>query len=105
MSTYAKIEENIVVNVIEADADFIATISGDWVETMSSHRGGVDYNPDSFDGIPQSQHPLYAAKGFIYDSNTNLFKKPPLPDGEVGVYETDPLILAEAAGVSIEVLP
>lgn len=32
MATYAQVENNVVVNVAEANADWIATQPGEWIE-------------------------------------------------------------------------
>ena len=45
MSHFAKVENNIVTNVIVAEPDFIATQEGAWVKTSYNMRGGFYYDP------------------------------------------------------------
>lgn len=59
---YAKIENNIVTNVIVADSSFISTQDGTWVKT---------YRDDSIRGN-------YAGIGYTYDSTNDVFY-PPTP--------------------------
>ena len=61
MSTYAEINtENIVVNIIVADAEFIAT------QTDKTYVEYDDTNP--------------AGIGYTYDPDTGLFTAPPQPE-------------------------
>jgi hypothetical protein len=63
MATYAEINgDNIVVNVIVADADFIAT------QTDKTYVEYDDTNP--------------AGIGWTYDPSTGLFTPPPTPQPE-----------------------
>lgn len=61
MATYAEINiENIVVNVIVADAEFIATqINKTYIEYTDENPAGI---------------------GYEYDPNTELFTPPPAPE-------------------------
>ena len=43
MSHFAKIEDNIVTQVIVADQDFIDSIEGNWIQTSYNTNGGVHY--------------------------------------------------------------
>jgi hypothetical protein len=61
MSTYAEINtENIVINIIVADAEFIAT------QTDKTYVEYDDTNP--------------AGIGYTYDPDTGLFTAPPQPE-------------------------
>ena len=76
MSHYAKIENNIVTQVIVADSSFIATLDGAWVQTSYNTRGGIhlgcDGQPDG--GIPLRKN--YAGIGYIYDPVADAFYPP-----------------------------
>lgn len=73
MSHYAKIENELVTQVIVAEQDFIDTQEGQWVQTS--------YN------TYQNQHPEgrplrgnYAGIGYHYDSSNDVFYAPqPFP--------------------------
>ena len=60
MSHFAKIENNIVTQVMVAEQDFVDTQQGQWVQTS--------YN-SNFRGI-------YAGIGFTYDEPTDTFIAP-----------------------------
>lgn len=65
-----------VEQVIVADADFIATQSGKWVQTSYNTRGNVHYGQD---GQPDGGVALrgnYAGIGDIYDIVKDVFYKP-----------------------------
>jgi len=63
MATYAEINtENIVVNCIVADAEFVAT---------QTDKTYVEYNETNVAGI-----------GYTYDSDTGLFAPPVAPQPE-----------------------
>ena len=57
---FAKIENNIVVQVIAADQDFVNTLVGDWIET-------------STDG---TLHKNYAGIGYSWDLERRAFISP-----------------------------
>jgi len=59
MGTYAKIENGIVVDVIEATSEYIATLSGTWLETNQ-------------DGLRKN----YAGKGYTYNEALECFVAP-----------------------------
>ena len=79
MGHYAHInEDNIVDNVIVAQADFINSGAvGDpsqWIQTSYNTRGGVHYNSETNepdDGIPLRKN--YAGIGYTYDSVRDAF--------------------------------
>lgn len=83
MSHFAKIENNIVVSVIVADADFINSgLVGDpflWVQTSYNTRGGIYYTPNTNDPDSDQSKAFrknYAGIGFTYDANRDAFIPP-----------------------------
>ena len=110
MAHYAKIENNVVTQVIVAEADFIESLddSDSWVQTSYNTRGGKHYDPETGaedDGTPLRKN--YACIGFIYDgtgfhapqpfdswtlNTTNYFWEAPLDyptDGDVYYWDED----------------
>ena len=81
MSHFAKIENNIVTQVIVAEEDFISSQEGQWIQTSYNTRGGIHYASDT--GIPDNGVALrgnYAGIGYIYDSTHDVFYPPqPFP--------------------------
>lgn len=84
MGHYARIENDIVTQVIVAKADVIATREGEWVKTSYNTAGGVYYKP-SIDGNPsegpdsdqsKALRKNYAGVGFTYDRNLDAFIPP-----------------------------
>jgi hypothetical protein len=59
MTHFAKIEDNVVTQVIVAEQDFIDTQEGTWVQTLHN-TPGVNY----------------AGIGYIYDSSRDAFIEP-----------------------------
>jgi hypothetical protein len=89
MGHYAKVINNIVVEVIVAEQDFINTLPDkwSWVETSYNMRGGVYY--DNTTQLPYKDQKLatktagrkrknYAGIGYRYDSERDAFI-PPTP--------------------------
>jgi hypothetical protein len=80
MSHFAQIDENnIVVQVIVAEQDFINTLDNpeSWIQTSYNTRGGVHYAPNSND--PDDGTPLrknYAGLGYTYDPDLDAFVPP-----------------------------
>ena len=70
MSHYALIENDIVVNVVVAEADWVAQQSGEWVQTSYNTRGGVHTQG----GTPLRKN--YAGIGFSYDAQRDAFIPP-----------------------------
>jgi hypothetical protein len=70
MAHYAKIENDIVVQVIVAEQDFIDTLSGQWIQTSYNTMGGVH----QLGGTPLRKN--YAGIGFTYDSIRDAFIPP-----------------------------
>ena len=76
MSHYAKIENNIVTQVIVADEDFVSGLAGTWIQTSYNTHGGVHYGPN---GLPDNGIALrknYAGIGYTYDSELDAFIAP-----------------------------
>jgi len=77
MSHYAKVENGIVTDVIVADAYFVTTLGGQWIQTSYNTRGGVHYSSET--GQPDGGMPLranYAGIGYIYDASNDVFYPP-----------------------------
>ena len=78
MSHFAKIENNLVTNVIVAEQEFIDEWHSDetWVQTSYNTRYGVHYGQD---GEPDGGVALrgnYAGVGMVYDSTNDVFYAP-----------------------------
>lgn len=71
MAHYARIENDIVVEVIVAEADVIAEREGEWVQTSYNTVGGQ--HPE---GRPLRKN--FAGIGFTYDRVRDAFI-PPMP--------------------------
>ena len=76
MAHYAKIENEIVTQVIVADQNFVNDQEGTWVQTSYNTRGGVHYEPNS--NIPSEDQTKalrknYAGIGMTYDSTRDAF--------------------------------
>ena len=77
MAHYAKIEDDIVTQLIVAEQDFVDTQEGTWVQTSYNTRGGKHYTPNSStedDGTPLRKN--YAGVGHTYDSTRDAFISP-----------------------------
>jgi hypothetical protein len=86
MSHFAKIENNIVTQVIVAEQEFIDTIEGTWIQTSYNTRGGVHYGEDHQpDGQPQLRM-NFAGIGYTYDATLDAFIAPKPSDG---IWELD----------------
>jgi len=74
MAHYAKIQNNIVTQVIVAEQDFfdtfVDTSPGEWIQTSYNTHGGVH----SLDGTPLRKN--YAGIGFTYDKTLDAFIPP-----------------------------
>ena len=82
MAHFAKIENGVVVQVVVAEEDFIATGAlGDpanWKQTSYNTRGGIHYGQD---GQPSGREPLhknYAGIGYTWDG-TGFAPPQPFP--------------------------
>jgi hypothetical protein len=78
MAHFARInEQNIVVDLIVADQDYIDTLDGVWLQTSYNTRGGKHYDPET--GEEDNGTPLrknYATIGGIYDAKLDAFIAP-----------------------------
>jgi hypothetical protein len=69
MAHYAKIENDVVKQVIVADEDFIRNLDGEWIQTSYNTRAGV--HPEN--------RPLrknFAGIGYNYDRQRDAFIAP-----------------------------
>ena len=76
MSHYANVVDGLVVNVIRAEADFIAMQEGEWIQCSYNTRAGVHYGQD---GQPDSGVALranFAGVGYTYDQGNDVFYVP-----------------------------
>lgn len=62
MTYWAKIENNVVVDVIIADQSYIARLPGTWLETDPNTHGNIHYGED---GQPDGGVPLRKNYGGI----------------------------------------
>lgn len=74
MAHFAKIENNIVTDVIVADYSFVSGLDGEWVQTSYNTFG----NQHLLGGTPLRGN--YAGLGYIYDRANDVFY-PPKPYG------------------------
>lgn len=70
MSHFARIENNIVKEVIVAEQDFINTITGEYIQTSYNTIGGKH----TLGGIPLRKN--YAGIGYTYDRERDAFIPP-----------------------------
>ena len=74
MAHYAKVNNNIVEQVIVAEAEFFDTFvdssPGTWIQTSYNTRGGVH----TLGGTPLRKN--YAGVGFTYDAEKDAFIPP-----------------------------
>ena len=74
MAHYAKVENNIVTQVIVAEAEFfdtfVDTSPGEWIQTSYNTHGGVH----NLGGTPMRKN--FAGVGDNYDSTKDAFYKP-----------------------------
>ena len=78
MSHFAKIENNLVTNVIVAEQEFIDEWHSDetWLQTSYNTHGNVHYGQD---GEPDGGVALrgnYAGIGYTYDADKDVFYAP-----------------------------
>lgn len=83
MAHFAKVENNIVVDVIVAEPDyfedFVDTSPGEWIQTSYNTRGGVHYNPETREPSADQSKALrknYAMIGGTYDETRDAFIHP-----------------------------
>ena len=73
MSHFAKIENNIVTNVIVAEQEFIDTQSGTWVQTSYNTIGNLHYGQDGNADGGVALRGNYAGIGYTYDADNDVF--------------------------------
>lgn len=83
MAHFAKVNNNIVEQVIVAEPEFFNTFvdssPGQWIQTSYNTRGGVHYNPETGEPSVDQTKALrknYAGIGYIYDSARDAFIPP-----------------------------
>lgn len=83
MGHYAKIENNIVVDVNRVEEDFFDNnpdrFEGQWVKTSYNTRRGVYYKPNSWEPHEDQTRALrknYAGVGYTYDEQRDAFIPP-----------------------------
>ena len=81
MAHYAKVVNNIVTQVIVAEADFfkifVDSSPGAWIQTSYNTRGGIHYAPNSDkadNGVALRGN--YAGIGYVYDQANDVFYPP-----------------------------
>jgi hypothetical protein len=67
MAHYAKIENDIVTNVIVAEEDFIKHLEGEWIQTSYNTKAGEHL----LGGTPLRKN--YAGLGYTYDRVRDAF--------------------------------
>jgi len=89
MAHYAKVENNIVTQVIVAEPEFfdtfVDTTPGEWLKTSYNMRGGVYYDPETnqpaedqsiINNDEGRKRKNYAGIGFTYDKTRDAFIPP-----------------------------
>jgi hypothetical protein len=89
LSHYAKVENNIVTQVIVAEPEFfdtfVDTTPGEWLKTSYNMKGGIYYNPET--NQPAEDQSIinedegrkrknYAGIGYTYDKTRDAFIPP-----------------------------
>jgi hypothetical protein len=85
MGHYAKVQGSVVVDVLVADAEFVATLPQEegieYIKTSYNTYEGVHYMPNTDYMIPsdtpeKSLRKNYAGSGMIYDRELDMFYMP-----------------------------
>jgi hypothetical protein len=78
MAHYAKVENNLVTDVIVADAAFIAALPNPelWLQTSYNTRGGIHYGPNGQPDGGDALRKNYAGIGYTYDPVLDAFIPP-----------------------------
>ena len=86
MAYFAKIENNIVTQVIKAGQSFIDNhCEGTWVQTSYNTHGNVHYGQDGEPDGGVALRANYAGIGHTYDSTNDVFYSPqPFPSWTLG---------------------
>jgi len=76
MAHFAKIENNLVTNVIVASQEVADTYDGTWVQTSYNTRGNVHYGQDGNADGGVALRGNYAGVGYTYDATNDVFYPP-----------------------------
>jgi len=77
MTHFAKIEDNLVVNVIVAEQDYIDNhAEGTWLQTSYNTHGGIHYGQDGEPDGGAAIRKNFAGLGSIYDPVADAFCGP-----------------------------
>lgn len=76
MANFAKIENNVVVDIIVADSGFISTLDGEWIEYSDSRPAYIGV--ELVDGNFVSPQPY---SSWILDENYDWQPPTPKPEG------------------------
>ena len=94
MAHFAKVNINIVEQVIVAEPEFFETFvdssPGEWIQTSYNTRGGVHYQPNSNEPSSDQSKALrknFAGIGYTYDRTLDAFI-PPKPYNSWSLNET-----------------
>ena len=82
MSHFAKVENNVVTQVIVAEQDVIDSgmFGAGWVQTSYNTRGGIHYGQDGQPDGGVALRKNYAGIGYSYDAGRDAFIAPqPFP--------------------------
>ena len=87
MTYFAKVENNIVVQIATVEKEFLESnperYTGTWIQTSYNTKGGVHYNPETNEPSDDQSKALrknYAGVGYIYDETRDAFYAPqPFP--------------------------
>lgn len=83
MAHYARVQNNLVIQVIVAEQDYIDSYNGDlcgeWIQTSYNTRGGVHYDPQT--GKPsvdqtKALRKNFAGLGYTYNRELDAFIPP-----------------------------
>ena len=85
MSHFAKIENEIVTQVIVAEQDFIdsGAVGDGWVQTSYNTHGGIHYGQDEQPDGGIALRANYAGVGYTYDAINDVFYAPKPKDNAV----------------------
>ena len=81
MSHFAEVKDEVVVNVIVAEQEFVDNLDGVWIQTSYNTRGNVHYGQDGEPDGGVALRKNYVSIGSIYDSTADAFH-------EVAFYES-----------------
>lgn len=78
MTTFAKVLDGIITNVIVADRSFIESLPDKdvWLETCSGCYGGVHYGDENPHPNISNLRKNYAGVGYTYDAELDAFIMP-----------------------------